>query len=190
MDIDRYKRIRKKHGLHSSWAIWAEETDTPKSNMEDISFFDDESIVEQLNPSNILVGLNISGYTPKSFENFHGKGGGAFKIRYATKDTLLWGAYLTDIIKDYPEMESGNVMKYLRNNKDFVKKNIVSFEEEIKDIGADNPTLYAFGNDTFSILDEYLGDKFSIKKLMHYSHYVSKEKYREHVLEEIGERND
>jgi len=162
MDIDRYKIVRQKHGLHSSWAIWAEETDTPKSNMKDVSFFDDEDIVKKLNPNNVLVGLNISGYLPKSFENFHGKGGGAFKIRYATKYTPLWGAYLTDIIKNYPEMESGNVMKYLRSNKYFVKKNIESFEEEIKDIGAVNPTLYAFGNDTFSILDEYLGDKFYI----------------------------
>mgnify|MGYP001161210125 FL=1 len=189
MEIDRYHKVREKHGLHSSWAIWAEETDTPKSNMADISFFDDESIVEQLNPNNILVGLNISGYTPKSFENFHGKGGGAFKIRYATKDTPLWGAYLTDIIKDYPEMESGNVMKYLRKNKDFVLENVASFREEIADIGVVNPTLYAFGNDTHSILEEHLGNEFVIKKLMHYSHYISKEKYREHVLEIIEEDN-
>jgi hypothetical protein len=189
LEIDRYHKVREKHGLHSSWAIWAEETDTPKSNMADISFFDDESIVEQLNPNNILVGLNISGYTPKSFENFHGKGGGAFKIRYATKDTPLWGAYLTDIIKDYPEMESGNVMKYLRKNKDFVLENVSSFREEIADIGAVNPTLYAFGNDTHSILEEHLRGEFVIKKIMHYSHYISKEKYREHVLEIIEEDN-
>ena len=54
--------------------------------------------------------------------------------------------------------------------------------EEIDDIGAVNPILYAFGNDTYAILEEYLGDEFVIKKLMHYSHYISKEKYREKSL--------
>lgn len=187
ISLERYKAVREKYGLHSSWAVWAEETDTVKSNMEDISFFDDDSIVEQLNPNNILVGLNISGYIPKSFENFHGKGGGAYKIRYATKDTPLWGAYITDIIKDFPERIATNVRSYLKDNKEFVEKNILSFEQEIEDIGAVNPTIYAFGNDAFSILDEHLGSKYSIKKLMHYSHFVGKEKYREHVLEVIND---
>jgi len=186
ISLERYKAVREKYGLHSSWAIWSDPTDTVKSNMEDISFFDEDSIVEQLNPNNILVGLNISGYIPKSFENFHGRGGGAYKIRYATKGTDLWGAYLTDIIKDYPERMATNVRKYLRENKEIVEKNILSFEQEIKDIGAVNPKIYAFGNDAYSILDEHLGSKFYIRKLEHYSHYTGKEKYRELVLEAIG----
>ena len=59
MEIDRYHKVRDKHGLHSSWAIWAEETDTPKSNMADISFFDDESIVEQLSFKESLNSINF-----------------------------------------------------------------------------------------------------------------------------------
>lgn len=185
ISLERYKAVRKKYGLHSSWAIWSDPTDTVKSNMEDISFFDDDNIVEQLNPNNILVGLNISGYIPKSFENFHGKGGGAYKIRYATKDTPLWGAYLTDIIKDFPERIATNVRSYLKDNKEFVEKNILSFEQEIEDIGAVNPKIYAFGNDAYSILDKHLGSKYNIRKLEHYSHYTGKEKYRELVLRAI-----
>ena len=185
LSAEKYLSIKKKYGAHASWAIWADETDTPKSNMEDTSIFDNADIHKQLNPNIVLVGLNISGYIPGIFENFHGKGGGAYKIRYATKNTPLWGAYLTDIIKDFPEKHSSNVMKYLRNNNDFVKRNIVSFEKELKDIGAINPVIYAFGNDVFEILQSSIGDKYKIKKLIHYSHFMSKEKYREHVLKGI-----
>ena len=56
-----------------------------------------------------------------------------------------------------------------------------------KDIGAVNPKIYAFGNDAYSILDEHLGSKFYIRKLEHYSHYTGKEKYRELVLDVIGD---
>ena len=62
---------------------------------------------------------------------------------------------------------------------------IFSFEKELKDIGAINPAIYAFGNDVFEILQSTIGDKYKIKKLIHYSHFMSKEKYREHVLKGI-----
>lgn len=187
MDLDRYKLIRKKWGNHCSWAIWADSTDgLPMTDMDDISFFDDASIVEKLNPNIILLGLNISGIIPGTFENFHSKGGGAFKIRHATKNTPLWGAYMTDTIKDYPELEAANVRVVANNHPDFVKKNIDLLEDEIQDLGSVNPVLYAFGVDAFWMLDKYLGNKYKIKKLIHYSHFMSKEKYRAHVIEEIN----
>jgi len=182
---EKYLYIKKKYGSHASWAVWAEETSTPKSNMEDTSIFDKADVYKELNPNIALVGLNISGYIPGTFENFHGKGGGAYKIRYATKDTFLWGAYLTDIIKDFPEKHSGNVMKYLRQHNDIVTRNISSFEQELEDIGAVNPMIYAFGNDAYEILKNNLGKQYQIKKLIHYSHFMSREKYREHVLKHI-----
>ena len=94
---------------------------------------------------------------------------------------------MTDIIKDFPEKESHNVVSYLRKNKSLVEKNIVSFEEELRDIGALNPTIIGFGNDSFNILKKNLGSKYNIIKAMHYSHYVSKEKYREHIKQVIGD---
>ena len=72
------------------------------------------------------------------------------------------------------------------DNEELVEKNIISFEQEIKDIGAVNPKIYAFGNDAYSILDKHLGSKYHIRKLEHYSHYTGKERYRELVLEAIG----
>ena len=187
MDQKRFNFVKEKYGLHASWAVWAKEGDTPKSNMGDLSIFENNKTLLELNPNIVLVGLNfsVSGVVQKPFQNFHGIGGGAYKIRYALVDTPFWGAYMTDIIKDFPEKESHNVVSYLRKNKSLVEKNIVSFEEELRDIGALNPTIIGFGNDSFNILKKNLGSKYNIIKAMHYSHYVSKEKYREHINQVI-----
>ena len=55
------------------------------------------------------------------------------------------------------------------------------FLEELNDIGAKNPTLIAFGNDVYSILNRHLKDRFKIIKVPHYANYTNKEKYREQV---------
>tara|TARA_B100000575_G_scaffold254686_1_gene224012 strand:- start:482 stop:1066 length:585 start_codon:yes stop_codon:yes gene_type:complete len=192
MNYEKYLQIRKVYGKHASWAIWSDEKDTPTSNMEDVSFFDDKEIYKQLNPNIILVGLNISTtFDETPFLNFHGKGGGAYKIRYATKDTPFWGAYLTDIIKDFPEAESNKAMSYLKKNPDIVDQNIVTFLQEIKDLGSENPKIFAFGNDAYNILDSISNKKFSLHKLHHYSwrgseyYKNNKENYRKHLLEQI-----
>ena len=85
---------------------------------------------------------------------------------------------MTDIIKDYEEVMSGKVLKYLNSNPDIKKENIKSFEIELKDIGAKNPIIIAFGNDCFKILNE-LKEKYTIFKVPHYSSCISKEQLRE-----------
>ena len=44
MDYEKYIKIKEKYGKHASWAIWSDEDDTPTSNMEDVSFFNDREI--------------------------------------------------------------------------------------------------------------------------------------------------
>ena len=187
-----FELIKRKYGLHASWAIWDDEGNTPKSNMDDLSFFEDDQILSQVNPNIVLVGSNfsVSGIVQKTFQNFHGQGGSAFKIRYALKNAAFWGAYMTDIIKNFPEKESHNVMKYLRKNSDFIDKKIISFEEELKDIKANDPTIVGFGNDSYDILQTNLGSKYNIIKAMHYSHYISKENYRKHMIGVINDWNN
>ena len=192
MDYERYIKIKEKYGKESSWAIWSRMQDTNTSNMEDLSFFDDKNICKELNPEIVMVGLNISEpLSDKSFSNFHGAGGGAYKLRYGLKDTPYWGAYLTDIIKDFPEAESNKAMSFLRKNPDIVDKNIVTFLKEIKDLGSENPKIFAFGNDAYNILDSISNKNFSLYKLHHYtwtgSEYYknNKENYRKHLLEQI-----
>jgi hypothetical protein len=156
--------------------------------MDDLSVFDGEDILLTLQPNIVLVGLNFSksGVVTNSFQNFHGRGGGAYKIRYALEGTPLWGAYMTDIIKDFPEEESKNVMSYLNANPSVVSDNISSFQQEVHDIGAAQPTVVAFGGDAFSILNKSLGSTYRVLKVIHYSHFMSKEKYREHIAQRIA----
>lgn len=188
IDPATFERIKTKYGDYASWAIWASEGSKPKDNMGDLSLFDDGRIVpllEQLNPNVILVGLNISKRIEHPLSNFHGANGGAYKIRYALKDTPFWGAYMTDIIKDFEQKISGKVQAYLRANPAFEQENIRIFRDEIRDLGSDNPTLVAFGTVTHAILKRNLDNQYKILMVPHYSNYTRKEIYREEVRQVI-----
>ena len=193
MNEDKLEFIKSRYQYWSSWAVWAEEGDSPKSNISDLSALDPKinpKLLEELNPNIVLVALNISrGDITLPFANFHDLRPEAtdFKIRYATKNITLRGAYMTDIIKDFEEKVSGKVRKFLKNNQDFERETIDFFLYELSDIGANNPTLVAFGNDTFDILQGNLKEEFTILKVPHYAVYTGKEKYREQVAEQCRE---
>ena len=181
IDQQTLNLIAEKYGYCGSWAVWGEEGDTPKSNMGDLTVFN----ADILNPNIVFVGLNISrGMITETFANFHDSRGRAtdFKTRYALKGTKYWGAYMTDVLKDFEELSSGKMMSYLRKNKQFELDNIKSFEQELVDIGAVNPLIIAFGNDAFNILTRNLGNDYTIVKIPHYANYCSKEEYRVQVL--------
>ena len=121
IDRQRYELIRQKHGKHASWAVWAAPAQKAKSNMGDITIFNNESIVSQLRPSFVMVGLNLSRFTPSEpFRNFHDSSPKAqdYKIRHAFIGTEIYGAYMTDIIKGLVEVDSKNVIKHLKDNPD------------------------------------------------------------------------
>ena len=183
MNETKFELIKKKYGHYASWAIWAEAGDTPKSNMGDLSIFEDKNILSKLKPNIILAGLNISKRDEinRPFENFHGPLGGAYKIRYAFINSPYWGGYMTDVIKDFAEKVSKKMMSYLKEDKIFEKENINSFLKELEDLESNNPTIIAFGNDAYSVLIRNLKNSYNIKKVPHYSTYMSKEKYREEV---------
>ena len=189
LTAERFNLIRKEYGYWASWAVWAEEGDTPKSNIGDLAVFDVESnpaVLDELNPNIILVGLNISrGSIKNPLGNFHDRRKEAmdYKIRFALKDTPFWGAYMTDVIKDFNQKESGKVAQYLRKNRSFEKTNIDILMNEINALGVTNPTIVAFGNEAHSILLRNLKDEYQVIKLSHYSAYASKETYRQEVLE-------
>ncbi|NCC70752.1 hypothetical protein EOM09_04165 [bacterium] len=188
---EHYKEIETKYGEFASWAVWVEEGIKPKSNIGDMSIFDinkNPALLNVLNPNVIMVGLNFSRtIEKKAFINFHDKKpqGQDYKIRYAFRDTEFYGAYMTDIIKDFEEKVSENVLKYLKDNKDFELMNIKLFEQEISDLKSKDPIIIAFGNVVFNILNKYFGDKYRIKKVMHYSQQISKENYKEIVLKTL-----
>jgi len=188
IDMQQFENIREKHGRYASWAVWADASEKPKSNMGDLSVFDDARVLSLLRNDVVMVGLNFSVSTdaPRPFFNFHGKGGGAFKIRYAFKDSPHYGAYMTDIIKLQGEVDSKKMMQHLKAHPD-VAAHVDKFREELRDLRATAPTMLAFGNDTYKVLRENL-DKSEYRKLIkltHYSHWISKEAYKERVFKEI-----
>jgi len=181
---EHFEEILGKYGEFASWAVWVNEDKKPKSNIGDMSIFDLEknpNLLEILNPNVVMVGLNFSRtIAKKAFVNFHDKRpqGQDYKIRYAFRGTEFYGAYMTDIIKDFEEKISGNVLAYLKSNRDFELNNVKLFEQEMKDLRCVNPLIIAFGNISYDILTKHFGSIYRIKKVMHYSQQISKEKYR------------
>jgi len=88
---------------------------------------------------------------------------------------------MTDIIKGFEHESSTEMMNHLRENKSFEKKNAEIFREELKDIGAENPTIVTFGNGAYDILARNFNDEFRVLKVPHYAVRSSKEKYREQI---------
>ena len=182
----KFDLIKKKYGHYSSWAVWAEEGIKPKDNIGDISILDPDinpSLLKIINPNIIIIGLNISGRIKKPFANFHSPSPRAmdFKMRYAFKNTPLWGGYMTDVIKDFEQKVSGKVTTYLSSNKKFEKDNINIFREELQDLNTNNPKLISCGDAVNRILERNFKDEFQIFKIPHYSHFISKENYKKKV---------
>ena len=89
---EKFHKIRKEYGHYASWAVWADQGDSPKSNIADLSVLDAEknhTLLEVLNPEVIFIGLNISRPIESPLGNFHDPRPSAtdYKIRYALQNT-------------------------------------------------------------------------------------------------------
>ena len=196
MDLEKFNFIKKKYGQVASWAVWKEGGETPKSNMGDLSILDPQQnpdVLSELKPDVVFVGLNTSRDITDTplFSNFHPNYPHAqdYKTRFALNDTELWGGYMTDIIKDYPELHGHTVRGYLNENHDVEDKNIETFLEELIDLETDNPTIIAFGNAVNNILTRNLKKEFNIFRVTHYAHFINPIRYREE-FESLIERID
>lgn len=195
IDQATFELIKEKYGHCASWAIWADAGEKPKDNIGDLSIFGIEKrdrLLSQLKPDVVLVGLNCSrGSVPFTLGNLHDRRPQSqdYKLRYALKNTPIWGAYITDIIKEFDQKASGKVMAYLHANKSFETHNIDRFREELGDLNADKPTLIALGEAAFKVLTRNLGGQYRVLKLPHYAKYISKKQYREEcrpIIESSG----
>ena len=189
---EHYLEIKKKHGKYASWAIWAEQGEKPKSNIGKTIFEDlenNEELLSKLKTNVIMVGLNISRKFENDFVNFHDERsqGQDYKIRHAftgtDKSTQFYGAYMTDIIKDFKEKISIKVSSYLKEHPEFVTENVELFKQELIDLKVKNPCIIAFGNDAYNILVKHFGSR--VKKIRHYSDHISKENYRIEVMQKL-----
>lgn len=197
IDIRQFESIKEKHGSYASWAVWADAAEKPKSNVGDVSVFDlvsNPTLLHVLKANVIMVGLNIASVPrlrPEPFGNFHDPSPSAndFKIRYAFRDTEYYGAYMTDIIKRVGMLDSKDLLAHLKATPALVEQNIESFREELRDLNCSAPTILAFGVGAYNIIQDNLrtAEYSKLIKLTHYSHQISKEKYREAVLKQINQ---
>ena len=114
----------------ASWGNWKERTPDSKvtSNLE----FGDE-LLQGLQPNIVFCGLNVStDVEPGNWNNFHKKGdSGNSNLRDSIIGTRLRGAYLTDLIKFYPETAGGKVKNHFKNNKGELERHAEWFVEEM-----------------------------------------------------------
>lgn len=102
--------------------------------------------------------------------------------------TDFYGAYMTDIIKDFPMLSSKEVLKYLKGRPKEVAEQVDKFREELKFIGSYKPLILTFGRDVFNVLSKNLdkSEYSNLIRLTHYSHQISKENYRIDTHKRIG----
>lgn len=191
---DIFQRIRDSYGHYASWAVWAEEGQKPKENIDDLSVLDPQinpALLNTLHGNFVFLGLNISRRIKRPFGNFHDPRPMAtdFKIRNALKGTRYWGAYMTDIIKDFEEKTSDKLMKYLHADKRFEEENIQILKTEIEVLRVSSPTLIAFGKDAEKIARRNLSKEFRIIGIPHYANYISKDNYRIVVNNILAQNN-
>lgn len=185
---DALEGISEKFGWCSSWAVWADVGEKPKSNVGDLSIFNfnkNPNIRDIIHSNYVAVGLNISGGKDfATFSNFHSPNpsGQDYKLRFAFHGTPLWGCYLTDILKNFPEVDSSKVAKFIRNNPEELQPHFDLFREEIKLLGAENSVFLGLGSLATQLVRQALPIGGKVIPLRHYSDYVSKEKYRDGVL--------
>lgn len=184
----------------SSWAVWGEaeegsiKSGTANVDMLDISNYSDEKeLLSVLNCDYVLVGLNAAVHSDtdkrkEAWSAFHSDDNirqKDYKLRYALKGTCLWGSYITDALKGYPETDSSQVIKDLKDNKMKVlfDKSIEDFNKELEILG--NPVIIALGNASYKIVKKYFNEKYRIIKITHFSYFIGQEKYKERVHEEL-----
>lgn len=151
IDRARFEMIKEKHGAYASWAVWAIAGERPKSNIGDLGVLDpdrNDALLTTLQPGVVMVGLNISRWSSSEpFRNFHDPSPRAndFKIRYAFTGTPFEGAYMTDVIKNLELVDSSEVVARLKFDPNVVRENMETFRAELRDLGANRPTILVFG---------------------------------------------
>src|SRR5439155_25917327 len=135
----------------------------------------------------IFLRLNVSREDrPEPFGNFHDSGwkGQDYKLRYALEGTGLYGAYMTDFIKEIVEPKEGDLIDFLDANPQIEVEAVAKLREELKDLDAKRPVLLALGIRTHARMTTHVPDDLfsQLLKLTHYASRMPEGPYRERVL--------
>lgn len=124
-----------------SWALWGETTG-------DLSVFDEGAAASRLRRDVVLIGANfgLGGDAGefRPFQNFHASSSrGDTKLRRALTGTVLEGAFLTDLVKDYPTKYANGLAGAIRREELDVETFVAKgFRAEQAALGLDRDTLY------------------------------------------------
>ncbi len=175
--------LKKDFGKYGSWALWNEDGSITSL----ISKNDFELL---LKPNIIFVGLNASMKLPEDWINYHSECGKYCRLGKAKswrqthvrklaevlrekEFEALKGAYMTDIIKNHYDANSGVVTDKIKQDNNLISENIRLFENELKILsqisGLNRFHIICIGNKSFEILSKAL--KHKIDKIWHYSAY-------------------
>jgi len=149
-DIWEDKSIKRENKLpyFSTWTIWND------NDLEDVSLITSEN-ADRLKPNIVFVALNFSNPLRsdwKEWQNIHGIER-MYKLLYGTK---FEGAYITDIVKDFPCSKSYIVKKEIDTNKERRDRNIECFFEEMDLLGAASIEMFLLGGITEEIFKKYV----------------------------------
>ncbi len=193
---EQYDTLSKQYGSTSSWTIWATPNNDlwkTKSNISDVSFFQNQDIIEYLSPDYIFVGQNPADHTDSDkytelWKNFHSgdtKRSQDYKLRYALKDTKYWGCFITDIYPSVIETDSNCAMR--KTNKVMTTESIERLLQARTILGG-HAVIVAIGGKAYQILKKELREKnVCLKKITHYSYRINIDKYRQSVLTDLSE---
>ena len=125
-----------------SWALWG-------STTSDLSVFDDDAAAAaRLRRDVVLIGANFGlggdAGVFRPFQNFHASSsGGDSKLRGALAGSVLEGAFLTDLVKDYPTKYANGLAGEIRRGELDVETFVAKgFRAEQASLGLDCETLY------------------------------------------------
>lgn len=196
IDKKVYDKLKEGYKDVASWAVWSPvdegEKARPTSNTGDMTVFDKPDLLNVIHNDYVLVALNASvhadrkdGFTGpwRMFHSDDNRRQKDFKLRYAVVDTPLEGAYMTDVIKNHPNKNSGQVVAYCKENPQTIVDNIKVLKEELEILGG-KPVLVGMGQAVYDYLSESsLKDDYEIVMINHYSYTaVTKDMLREQVL--------
>jgi hypothetical protein len=164
MDNATFETIERKYAAYASWAVW---------NPADLL---DSSVIREnlgdLKTSVVMVALNISRALPADWRNFHSRDH-ARKLMLAFNASPYRGAYMTDLIKNESDPDSGRLSQRIQDGAIDVQHHLATFREEMRDIGATDRTLFVlFGQPVTRLFRKHLALIYPNNvSCVHYSMY-------------------
>ena len=173
-----FLEVLRDYGGFASWAVWRDRGATATSGVSDISIFQQPELahtLKVLRTDIAFVGLNVSRVPEDSpFSNFHDKKptGTDYKLRDALAGTKLWGAYMTDFVKDFPEPKSSVLMQFLKHDPEAESFHASTLRSELTAVCGDLSavSLVALGADTHKLLKKH----FQGCHIFHLDHYAQR----------------